>query len=130
MAKAHHSKPLHVTVIAESRETTDGLHAYLQGAGVATRTMRALGDAATLSPATAAVVLFPDEFAVDEVLLRISGLRRARSRLLVVVTATPQRFRPALDPDGHSLPPVVLPKPTFGWSILDAIRDHAGRDSR
>lgn len=128
MAKGHPAKLLQVTVIAASRETNDGLHAYFQDAGVASRTTRSLGDAAALSPATSAVVIFPDEFAAEEVVRRIAELRRTPSRLLVVVTSSPQRFRPALDPDRHSPLPIVLPKPAFGWTILDAIREHAGSE--
>jgi hypothetical protein len=129
MTKGFHSRPLQVTVIAESRETTDGLHAYFQRAGVSSQTTRTLGDATTLSPRTTAVVLFPDEFDAESVVRRIAELRRTRSRLVVVITSSPQRFRPALDPDGHTRLPIVLPKPAFGWTILDAIREHARAES-
>lgn len=124
--ESHRARSLQVAVIADSRETTDGLHAYLQGAGVASHTTRSLRDASRLPPAVIAVVLFPDEFDAPDVVSRISSLRASRPQLLmVVVTSTPQRLRPALDPDGHSLLPIVLPKPAFGWTILDAIREHA-----
>jgi hypothetical protein len=120
------AKPLLVTIIAESRETIDGLHSYLQGAGVSSRCTRALGDVAKVPPSATAVVLFPDEFDEREVLTRLRALRAQRPRaLLVLVTSTPQRWSPALERDGRSLSPVVLPKPAFGWSILDAIREHA-----
>lgn len=120
------AKPLLVTIIAESRETIDGLHSYLQGAGVSARCTRALGDVAKVPPSATAVVLFPDEFDEREVLTRLRALRAQRPRaLLVLVTSTPQRWSPALERDGRALPPVVLPKPAFGWSILDAIREHA-----
>jgi chromate transporter len=56
----------------------------------------------------------------------VPRLRASRPRLLVVlVTGAPQRFAAVLEPDGRSVPPIVLPKPAFGWSILDAIRAHA-----
>ncbi len=124
------AQPLQVTVVAESRETNDGLHAYLQGAGVSSRTTRALADMVEVSPATTAVVLFPDEFDAKEVVNHISSLRAQRPRtLVVVVTSGPQHIRAALSPDGQSLLPIVLPKPAFGWSILDAIRAHAHAES-
>lgn len=120
------AKPLLVTIIAESRETIDGLHSYLQGAGVSARCTRALGDVAKVPPSATAVVLFPDEFDEREVVTRLRALRAQRPRaLLVLVTSTPQRWSPALERDGRAPPPVVLPKPAFGWSILDAIREHA-----
>ena len=116
-------KSLFVTVVAARRETIEALHTYLQGAGVASHATQALTDPALLSPGTTAVVLFPDEFDRAEVVHRVLSLRTARAPLLlVVVTGTPQRFRPALDPDAHGLLPIVLPKPAFGWSILDALR--------
>ncbi len=126
MAPGSPSKPLRVTVIAERRETLDGLHLYFQGAGVASKTTRRLGGGATVSATTTAVVLFPDEFDPDEVVKAIASLRKARPRaLLVVVTSTPQAFGPALEPDGHSTLPLVLPRPAFGWTLLDVIRAHA-----
>jgi len=112
-----------VTIVAARRETIDALHAYLQSAGVASYATQALGDASLGAPATTAVVLFPDEFEVSDVVTRVLSLRRTRAPLLiVVVTGTPQRFRPALDSDARGVAPIVLPKPAFGWSILDALR--------
>lgn len=119
-----------VTVISENPETIDGLHSYLNGAGVASHATRALRDAKMVPPATTAVVIFPDEFGIDDVVTSITSLRAARPHLLILlVTGAPQRFRSALAPDGQSLPPIVLPKPAFGWTILDAIRDRANADS-
>ena len=126
MATAPSSTSIHVTVIADSPETIDGLHGYLDGAGVESHAGRTLRDAKMVPLKSTAVVIFPDEFAVDDVVTSITSLRAARPRLLILlVTGAPQRFRPALEPDGRSLPPVVLPKPAFGWTILDAIRAHA-----
>lgn len=121
---------IYVTVVAESPETIDGLHGYLDGAGVESRAIRAVRDAHVPAKSTA-VVIFPDEFGVDDVVASITSLRAAHPRLLILlVTGAPQRFRAALEPDGHSLPPIVLPKPAFGWTILDAIRAHASTASR
>ena len=115
-----------MTVVADSRETIDGLHAYFTAAGVVSRATRALRDAIAIPAATSAIVLFPDEFDVEDVVRQICLLRKTRPKLLVVaVTSAPRRFRSALGPDEHSLLPVVLPKPAFGWLILDAIREHA-----
>lgn len=126
MPTAPSSASIHVTVIAESAQTIDGLHAYLDGAGVESRAGRTLSDATKVPAKSTALVIFPDEFDVDDVVATLTSLRASRPRLLIlIVTGAPQRFRPALEPDGKSLPPVVLPKPAFGWTILDALRAHA-----
>ncbi len=123
------SRPLCVAVIAHSRETLDGLQAYLQAAGVSSRAARTLHEVAVISSATRAVVLFPDELDARAVLARVTALKAERpGLLLVIVTSHPVRVREMLDPDGPPPAPVVLPKPAFGWTILDAIREHAGSE--
>jgi len=115
----------HVTLIADNPETLDGLQAYLAGVGVASRTTRVLRDAALILPGSSAVVLFPDDFALKDVERRLASLRASRPELLIVlVTSLPGHFHTALAADERSLTPVVLPKPAFGWVILDAIRAH------
>ena len=114
---------LHVLVVARSRETIDGLHAYLGGAGVESHGTRTLADVGAPPAATTAVVVFPDDFEVTAVVPVLRSLRAARPRLrIVLVTGAPQRFQPALAPDSRSIPPIVLPRPAFGWTILDAVR--------
>jgi hypothetical protein len=121
--------PLRVTIIAESRDTIDGLFVYLKNAGVASQAMQTLGDVELVAAETTSVVLFPDELDADAVIAWVSRLRASRPSLLVVViSSTPQRIRAALEPADRSPLPIVFPKPAFGWAILDAIRDHAARD--
>jgi hypothetical protein len=116
-------KPSYVTVVADNPQTLDGLHAYFQAAGVASNGTPKLADVSLVPSAATAVVLFPDDFQRGEAEATIVSLRRARPKLLiVVVTGAPQHLGAALEPDGHSVPPLVLPKPAFGWTILDAIR--------
>ena len=116
-----------MAIVSANSETLDGLHAYLGGAGVASRCTRHLQDLALVAAqATTAAVIFPDDFDHEEVLKVVRQLRRVRPRLLsLIVTREPQRFREAAQADGRSLPPIVLPKPSFGWDILDAIRAHS-----
>jgi hypothetical protein len=117
---------LSVAVVADNPETLDGLHGYLSGAGVSSHATRVLGRSASFPADLSAIVIFPDELDAADVVARVAELRRARPRLLVVlVTSAPQRFFVAVQPDGRSLLPIVLPKPAFGWSILDAVRAHA-----
>lgn len=119
-------QPLCVTVVADNPETVDGLLAYFGEANVTAHGTRALGDLATVTAATTAVVLFPDDFAFAEITVAVTKLRRARPRVLVVlVTREPHRFKLWCEPDGASVPAVLLPKPSFGWAILDAVRSHA-----
>lgn len=120
------AKSPYVTVIADNPETLDGLRVYLSRAGVALQSTRDLRDAGILPPAANAVVIFPDDYDVDAAVARITSLRAARPQLLIlIVTSVPQQFRSAVAPGGRSLPLIVLPKPAFGWTILDAIRAHA-----
>ena len=116
-------KPDYVTVVADNPQTLDGLYTYFKGAGVASNGTHSLQDLSMVPPAATAVVLFPDDFHHSQVVASVMSLRRARPKLLiVVVTGAPQHLKTALEPDGHSVPPLVLPKPAFGWTILDAIR--------
>jgi hypothetical protein len=126
MGNEQPARSIGVTIIADNRETLDGLHAYLRGAGIEARTTRVLADATASALVTTSLVLFPDDYDTVEVVTRVSALRQSRPELLVVViTSASQRFRPAFDPDNQSLVPVVLPKPTFGWTILDTIREYS-----
>lgn len=126
MANRSSARLLHVAVVADNPETIDALHAYFSQAGVASNGTRTLNGANRMAPATTALVLFPDDFDAGDIVTFITSLRSARPKLLILlVTGTPQSFRSALGPDGHSLPPMVLPKPAFGWTILDALRAHA-----
>jgi hypothetical protein len=77
-------------------------------------------------PRATAAVIFPDDFDDERVLPVVRQLRRMRPRLFsLIVTRNPRRFRDVSKPDGRSLPPIMLPKPFYGWDILDAIRAHA-----
>jgi hypothetical protein len=120
------TKPLHVTIVSDNEETLERLRAYFDDVGVPTEGKRTVRAAGTLVAATTAVVLFPDDFPERDVIALVGRLRRSRPRvLLLLVTRDPQRFGDAVASDGKSTPPLVLPKPSFGWSILDAIRAHS-----
>lgn len=124
-------KALCVTVVSDNPETLDGIEMYFQRAGVPTQTARTVDDPRTLtSAATTAVILFPDDFEHAAALAFVAKLRHARPRLLLLLlTREPQRFSEAVAPDGRSLPPLVLPRPSFGWAILEAIRSTGVADS-
>jgi hypothetical protein len=121
--------PAYVTIVSGNPETTDGLRQYLGRAGIPSRSLHAVDDLALVAgdPATA-VVIFPDDFAEEAVLKLVAGLRRRHRRLrILLVTQAPNRFLSALNADDVRLPmPTVLPKPSFAWTILDAIRGEPG----
>lgn len=111
-----------VTVVTGNAETADGLEAYLRRAGVETATTRALEKLDAATPArAAAVVVFPDDFDFEGVVRHVGALAAGRPDLLVVfVTKDPKRF------DALELSPavavLVIPRPAWGWTILDAVR--------
>ena len=123
---------LYVSIVSNNPQTLDGLRDYLRGAGVPSHCTRAIGDVALVAPSWAtATVIFPDDFPDQEVTALLGALRAERPRLLsLLVTRVPQRFRAAAitdtNADVEARPPVILPKPSFGWDILDAIRAESG----
>jgi hypothetical protein len=121
---ASSSKGLSVTIVANQTATLDGLEGYLRGAGVVTATTHMVDRILDVTPPScAAVILFADEYGASGVTRALAALRRARPAvLLVIVTSEPRRFggRPRRGSEG--LVPVVIPKPPWAWTLLDAVR--------
>lgn len=117
-----------VTIVSANAETLDGLQAYLSGAGFVARCARDLAACKkTASPRTLAIVVFPDDFRWEEVADALADLAAQHPRALpVLVTAHPQRCE-ALRSTEELL---IVPRPVWGWTILDAIRAHIERDVR
>jgi hypothetical protein len=117
----------YVTIVSKNPETMKGLESYFGSVGVFSHCVRLADDLQAIAPDFAtATVIFPDDFDEADILALLRQVRRLRPRLLaLLVTREPQRFRTATEPDGTSLPPIVLPKPSFGWDIVDTIRAHA-----
>lgn len=113
-----------VCVLSANPATREGLRAYFERVGVPAHGSSAVRDVQSIGAATTALVLFPDDFALDEVESSLRALRRDRPRVLVVlVTREPERLRGAIAAESGSISPIVLPRPSFGWTILDAIRE-------
>lgn len=112
-----------VAIVSNNAETLDGLQQYLCAAGVSCRSYSAVEDDELSQKLATIVILFPDDFPAAAV---FAFLRRQRDScpksLTLLVTREPNRFREVAAPDGRSRPPIVLPKPAFGWAILEAIR--------
>lgn len=103
----------------------DGLHSYLARAGVESRGARALDEASRAPRATTAIVIFPDDFHAPDVMHAVASLHTALpAALVVLVTARPRLFHGAFPAGPTSGGTLILPKPVFGWTILDAIRSH------
>ena len=119
--------PPRVVVVSENAETVDGLQSYLVGVGIDAQSAGNLAAATTgLPERTTAVVCFPDGFNSDDVLGHIRALHSKRPRLLLLlITRDVRRFSAALASNQPEPPVLVLPKPAFGWTIVDAIRLHA-----
>ncbi len=119
--------PQQVAIVSANAETLDGLQSYLQEAGIAARGTRQLEDCAALTaPATLAVVLFPDDFVRESVMAAVFDIgARGPSILRLLVTGHPKAFEQLVEGRRNVL---VVPRPVWGWTILDAIRAHAGDD--
>jgi hypothetical protein len=108
-------------VVGDDDDTLLRLRDYLLRAGVPTRATRSLCDA--WSSSGEAIVLLPDDFDSGEV---TDGLSRVLSRppvpFIIIVTAAARLFEPLIQSldSAHSV--VVMPKPVWGWTILDLLR--------
>lgn len=113
-----------VTIVSKNPETRDGLEVYLGRTGVAARSTRALEECLRFAPLTTlAFVLFPDEFRHEDVVATLAALAQKQPAALpVLVTAEPQSFERLTVPDV-----LIVPRPAWGWTILDAIRAHDER---
>ncbi len=113
---------LSVALVSDSAETLDGLERYLREAGFTARGTRSLDQICEMiSPLRSVVILFPDEFPAAEVLAALALLKRRRPGARpVLVTKDFRRFATV---EGV----VVIPKPIWGMTILEAVRSHLER---
>jgi hypothetical protein len=114
---------LEVAIISDNPETLDGLREYLEGAGIATYGSRQLAAPLLMSHPLAAVVLFPDDFSTGDVFDLVARLLRARPNVrTLIVTGDPRRYEPLVALRTVSALPIIIPKPAWGWTILESIR--------
>lgn len=113
-----------ITVVARKPETVDALREYLTGAGVATSGISEVAYLATTVPqGCRVVVVFPDDFMYLAVAAELATLQATRPGLLTVfVTSDPRRYEALPPPEEGAYEPVVIPKPAWGWTILETIR--------
>jgi hypothetical protein len=119
---------LAATIVSANSETLDGLHAYLTSADVQARCCRALDVAsAEVGAGCTAVVLFPDDFPRDSVVRALRNLRDRHPDVhTILVTRFPKQFQRLSDDAPRSL--VIVTKPAWGWTILDAIHGRLDTD--
>ena len=118
------AKPLFVTIVSNHEKTIRELETYLRGAGVAANGTRAVERVLEMTPpSSTAVVLFPDEYLHTGVRSALDALHRERPEILVViVTNEPRRFERRSRTTAQDALPLVIPKPAWAWTILDAVR--------
>ncbi|MGK3995827.1 hypothetical protein [Sorangium sp. So ce1024] len=115
--------PRGVVIVSDHAETLDGLQDYLQRAGVTAHVTRHLRAAVLDGADVVAVVLFPDEYPLAEVEATVERLLRERPSVLpVLVTRNPRQFGALGSAAGARDVPAIIPKPAWGWTILDLIR--------
>ena len=118
-----------ITVVARNSETVAALREYLTGAGVATSGQSQVANLATAVPQGCRVVIvFPDDFMFLAVAAELASLQATRPSLLtVLVTNDPRRYE-ALPLRDDAFEPVVIPKPAWGWTILETVRARMNGD--
>lgn len=121
MAPHHRRGVLSITVVSRTAETL--VEAYLRRAGVSTHGTRSLERSADmLPPSASAVVFFADDFPREAVITALGTVHARRPDMpAVIVTGEPASFLSLPSGRGAVL---VLPKPAWGWTILDALRAH------
>ncbi len=115
-----------MVLVCDNAATLDSLKTYLERAGVTTvcarkleRIPSVLGDA---------LVVFPDDFAFEEVLRTVEAqASSSRELLIMLVTAQPKRYSERLRSSALDRLPLVIPRPAWGFTILDAMRAHFDR---
>jgi hypothetical protein len=123
------NRRLSVTVVSKNASTLDALEAYLRNVGVLGNSTGAIDRLLEVTPpSAAAVIVFPDEYEPGAAMAAVREASRQRPDiLLVVVTSEPGRFDKlagGADGEGSLL---VMAKPAWAWTILDAIRARLAR---
>ena len=118
------NQDLSVTLVAKNPSTIEGLENYLHGAGVLARSTRSIESLLEMTPpSTAAAIVFPDEFQSAAVITTLKTAKKQRPDVLVVViTHEPSRFDKLAGGAEGSGRLLVMAKPVWAWTILDAIR--------
>jgi hypothetical protein len=113
-----------VVVLGSNQSTLEQLSEYFADTGVKAYARCSLTPLVELRPAVQVVVMFPDDFPKPHVSAYLTDLGNRRPELaFVIVTQFPAKYQAIMGANGKALRGHILPRPSFGWTILDAIRD-------
>jgi hypothetical protein len=127
-------RPLRIGLIANNDRTVSDLLNYFANVGSHARWLTNLAEwtnGSEIDETLNAMVIFPDDFEaelVDRLLDRLVNI--APSALQLIITRQPQRYVLPSQPQSATPLRFVMPRPTFGWLILDAIRAHLDSETR
>jgi hypothetical protein len=116
------AKP-HALIVSRNALTAKGLSRYFGDHGVVSTVTDELDGTLAHDPFTA-VVMFPDEFPGETAAASVGTLARRFSRAwIVVVTRHTARFEAILAEIGAGVidRSLVLPRPVWGWTLLDHV---------
>ena len=112
-----------VIMVCDNDTTLVDMRAYLRGAGIDARATRRLSEAWALRTTADAVLLFPDDFDREQISNSMPRwMARSPHPLLVLVTGDPSYYETQMRGLSPALTPVILPKPVWGWTIVDVLR--------
>ena len=110
-------------MISRNAETVDGLQEYLSQIGFACSNCGVMNPLAEVGKQVTVLIAFPDDFPAHEVAAYLAMVRARRPGLkLVIISREPAVYHTMTELSGQPLNATVLPRPAFGWTIVDAIR--------
>ena len=119
-----------VIVVSDNRETLDSVQPYLERAGATVRCVSRAEKSADSAWGMDAVLFFADDFPRPLALEAFAALRALRpTPLLVVVTEDMGAFADGPTRARKARGIVMLPRPAWGWMLVDAIRVGVARAS-
>lgn len=112
---------IRVTVLSKNDETLDALVGYLRQVGLDVVGCGVLEE--TRARVTHAFVVFVDDFETAEVMPLIHEHAEAPGGpTQLLVTSHPSRLLMRLAARPRTNPPVVVPRPVWGFTVLDILR--------
>lgn len=107
-----------LTLVSNDPDTLWGVRDYLARSGASLSSTSRLEHASEASDVDA-IVLYADDYPHDAV---VSTIARMSSRLVVIITGHSGDFEPLRARRDLRTRVIVLPRPTWGWMLLDAVR--------
>jgi hypothetical protein len=117
---------LKLTLVSADADTLLRVAQYLSHFGSRISTTSRVGDAGEVADGAGAdaLVLFADDYPAEDVR---AAVRTCAVRLAVIVTSHGAEFAAlAADPPGAV---IILPQPTWGWVLVEALRTGVARAS-